>query len=66
MSISGSKLFFVTHAGKKVEFEKLKFFSLKREKWLDFRASYSALFLEFLQDLGIEEHLQVQENKIHM
>ena len=66
MSISGSKLFFVTHAGKKVEFEKLKFFSLKREKWLDFRASYSALFSEFLQDLGIEEYLQVQESKIHM
>ena len=32
MSISGSKLFFATHAGKKVEFEKLKFFSRKRKK----------------------------------
>ena len=66
MSISGYTLFFVTRAGKKVEFEKLKFFSLKREKSSDFRASYSALFSEFLKDLGIEEYLYVQESKIHM
>jgi len=46
--------------------EFIKFFSLQREKWLDFRASYSALFLEFLQDLGIEEYLHAQESKIHM
>ena len=37
-----------------------------KKKCLDFSASYSALFLEFLQDLGIEEYLRAQESKIHM
>ena len=36
MSISDSNEFFVTRAGKKVEFEKLNFFSLQREKLPDF------------------------------
>ena len=44
----------------------LQFFFFKKKKSSDFWASYSALFLEFLQDLGIEEHLHVQESKIHM
>ena len=44
----------------------LQFFFFKKKKSSDFWASYSALFLEFLQDLGIEEYLHAQESKIHM
>jgi len=37
--------------------EFIKIFSLQREKSLNFNASYSALFLEFFQGLGIEDYL---------
>ena len=60
------KFTFVTHASQQEIFFLLEFFFFKKKKSSDFRASFSALFSEFLQDLGIEEHLYVQESKIHM
>ena len=60
MGICGSNEFFLILAEKKVEFEKLNFFSLRREKRSNFDASYSALYLKFFQDLGMEDHLYVQ------
>ena len=44
----------------------LKFFFFQKKNSSDFKASYNALFLEFLQDLGIEDYLHAQESKIHM
>ena len=35
--------------------EFIKFFSLQREKSLDFYASYSALYVEFFQDLDLNK-----------
>ena len=66
MVIYGPKFIFVPYTRNKWKLEFIKFFSLQREKWLDFRASFSALFSECFQDLGIEEHLLPQESKIHM
>ena len=66
MSISDSNEFFVTRAGKKVEFEKLNFFSLQREKLPDFSLIQNGLYMEFFQDLGMYDHLHVQEIQIHM
>ena len=56
----------MTDASQQEIFFLLEFFFFKKKKSSDFWASYSALFSEFLQDLGIEEHLYVQESKIHM
>ena len=66
MIIFWHKFIFVTHAMQKTFFFFLQFFFFKKKKSSDFRASFSALFSEFLQDLGIEEYLHVQESKIHM
>jgi len=66
MVICWPKFNFVTHARNKWKMEFIKFFSLQREKSLDFNASYSVLYAEFFQDLGIEDHLHAQESKIHM
>ena len=57
MGICGHKFIFVSHAEQKKFFFSLQFFFFKKKKSSDFRASYSALFLEFLQDLGIGDYL---------
>ena len=57
MSICWHKFIFVSHAIQKRFFFFLQFFFFKKKKSSDFWASYSTLFLEFLQDLGIEEYL---------
>ena len=66
MVIYWHKFIFVTHAMQNRFFFLLEFFFFKKKKSSDFRASFSALFSKFLQDLGIEEHLHAQESKIHM
>ena len=57
MVICWHQFIFVTHAMQKRFFFFLQFFFFKKKKSSDFWASFSALFSEFLQDLGIEEHL---------
>ena len=51
------KLTFVNHTEQKIIFNFLLIFSSKRKKSSNFKASYSALFSDFLQDLGIGDYL---------
>ena len=57
MVICWHEFTFVTHAMQKRFFFFLQFFFFKKKNLSISEVSYSALFLEFLQDLGIEEYL---------